>query len=743
MPAMKPRKLGRRTFLETVVVTAGAASVAPSLLGCEGPGAPSDPYATFPQSVASGDPRAGSIVLWTRAVPGAGATAADATVRLELATDEAFTSLVALSASELVAFAANDHCLRVKVEGLDAGTRYYYRFEHAGVRSRTGRFRTAAAPDADVPVRFAILSCQDFVGRYYDSLLALLADDADDLDFVVHLGDYVYETTGDPSFMSASEDRRVVFSDVEGAIALTEDGRTFYAARSLSNYRELYQTYRSDRVLQQVHERFPFVVVWDDHEFSDDSWQDVATYSAGRRDERDADRRRNAERAFLEHQPIARDLDAAGGALSPDRVFPENRIYRDFRFGRHVHLAMTDFRSYRPDHAIPEEAWPGAIALHESEVRTVLATRESEGRLPDGETAEGAFDAAGYVPYVDLSDAAYADHRSAARTVLAALYEASEVEAARAGTLADAATSGAADVAVLNALIEDHRAMLPPALAGVAPIDATDPTLERGISYYLLGKRSLVGSIGARYLVVASHYDVLAEHRDGVMREDVYGATQRDWLSAAIAEHADATWMVLGSSVSFAPLLLDVRTFASRLPPGFPAEVFYLNVDHWDGFPREKERVLAMLRARDALVVSGDIHAAYVTDHGADASGHRAVEVTCPGVSSSSFRGLLYGSAQQLESLRDNPTVEAVLNALDYLLQTARPALVHAQSDVNGLAILTADATSLTIDLRQLASDVVFTDHTADPAGLEPLWMRARYRVARTAAGNGPIEPVT
>ena len=221
------RRLPRRRFLQTVVVTAGAASLGRSLVACDDGGG-GDPSLAFPQSIASGDPRADSIVLWTR-VQAEG----DATVRLEVATDEGFASPVALSEDMLSAPADHDHCVRVKVAGLAAGTTYHYRFTHEGTRSRTGRFRTAPEAGADVPVRFALVSCQDYVGRYYNSLLKLLEPEQDDLAFVVHLGDYVYETTGDPSFMMASADRAVSFEDTAGAIALEEDGETFYAARSL------------------------------------------------------------------------------------------------------------------------------------------------------------------------------------------------------------------------------------------------------------------------------------------------------------------------------------------------------------------------------------------------------------------------------------------------------------------------------------------------------------------------------
>jgi len=168
-------KRSRREFLRTVVVSAGAASMGSSVLVACGDDTPARPTAeVFPQSVASGDPRADSIVLWTRAVPEDETT--DAMVTLEVGTDAELTSLLTLDVSALSARADHDHCVRVKVTGLSAGTTYWYRFVSEGTPTNTGRFRTAAAADADVPVRFALLSCQDRVGRYYNTLLRLLDD---------------------------------------------------------------------------------------------------------------------------------------------------------------------------------------------------------------------------------------------------------------------------------------------------------------------------------------------------------------------------------------------------------------------------------------------------------------------------------------------------------------------------------------------------------------------------------------
>ena len=171
------KHLNRRDFLRTVVISAGAASLGPSILSACGSSRPTADV--FPQSVASGDPRDTSIVLWTRAVP---ETDGDATVKLELSTDPDFGSGFDLGGlGTLTASPAHDHCVRVKVTGLSPGTNYFYRFVHEGTRSRTGRFRTAERADANIPVRFAVLSCQDYVGRYYNTLLRLLDGEHDDL----------------------------------------------------------------------------------------------------------------------------------------------------------------------------------------------------------------------------------------------------------------------------------------------------------------------------------------------------------------------------------------------------------------------------------------------------------------------------------------------------------------------------------------------------------------------------------
>jgi alkaline phosphatase D len=308
--------------------------------------------ARFPQGLASGDPRPDRVVLWTRVEPRDLGKAAHDPVELGyvIAKDEALHEVVARGT--LVASPDGDHAVRLVPVGLEPATRYYYRFEAQGVTTQVGRTKTAPAEGADVPVTFAFAACQDFVGRYYHAWRALL-DEGDDLDFVLFLGDYVYETINDPSFQTVSKDRAVVLPD--GMDISDKQDRSTLAAGTLADYRALYKTYRSDAFLKEVHRRFPFITIWDDHEFANDCWQDHSTYFAEKdpvtgqfTDEKNTARRQAATRAWFEYQPVAVPFDA-------NQPFPSDITeYRSLRYGKHVELFLTDERLYRDDHVIPE-----------------------------------------------------------------------------------------------------------------------------------------------------------------------------------------------------------------------------------------------------------------------------------------------------------------------------------------------------------------------------------------------------
>lgn len=308
----------------------------------------------FPQGVASGDPRPDRVVLWTRAEPAAAGVAASADIPLEyvIARDPELTQI--LARGTLTALASADHTVRLVPTGLPAGATLHYRFElPGGTTTQVGRSRTAPDPTADVPVKFVMAACQDFIGRYWHSWRAFLEEKVD-VDFVLYLGDYIYESVNDARFQSTTPDRAIALPD--GIDTSKKQDKSRIAASTLADYRTLYKAYRKDELLREVHRLYPFIITWDDHEYADDCWQDHSTSFDGATnpltgkddDEKNTPRRTAANRAFFEYQP----LDVV---YKPKLTFPfDISIYRQLSWGRHVDLFMTDQRQYRADHLVPE-----------------------------------------------------------------------------------------------------------------------------------------------------------------------------------------------------------------------------------------------------------------------------------------------------------------------------------------------------------------------------------------------------
>jgi len=129
-------------------------------------------------------------------------------------------------------------------------------------------------------------------------------------------------------------------------------------------------------MLQLVHELYPMIVMWDDHEYADDAWGDVATYFSGRVNEKNTARKRNAERAYFEYLPIEYGLDATGQlAITDSMLYPNVKIYRDFRWGANLHLVLTDARSFRPDHTVPRTRSPARWCSTRRRSRPLSAPR--------------------------------------------------------------------------------------------------------------------------------------------------------------------------------------------------------------------------------------------------------------------------------------------------------------------------------------------------------------------------------
>jgi alkaline phosphatase D len=687
----------RRDFLRAVVVVATPGS----LVGCgdgdplgvapdvpNGPGG--SPY--FPQSVASGDPRPNSVVLWTR-VEDESAAGADLPVVLELSIDEAFAELVPLaggSSLALTARAGSDGALKVRVENLDPGQTYFYRFTYVRgeerFASRTGRTRTAPHPDADVPVRFAVVSCQDFDGKYFHLLRHAASQE---LDLVVHLGDYVYETAS----VGASSSRAVRFRDPDGALALGEGS---FAARSLDNYRDLYKTYRSDPDLQRLHELAPFVLVPDDHEFSNDCHGATATYTDGRENEEDLARRRNADQAWFEFMPFDDTVDPTR-PLHVEDPFPDDlRIYRAFVFGRHVELVMTDLRRYRPDHLVPEGAFPGSVFLSQAELEA------QEGAVPDDAAA-----------YVDVD----ADEHAALKATLVGLAGEQGFDGAR--------VSGLVSVPWINGVFTT---------AGeVAPLDESDDSFDRGYAVHQLLKTAEFSALGARYLVAEAPFRALAAQKlaasDGAS-EAIMGTRQRSWFLDTM-KASTRTWKVWGNEYTLMQRVVDLRGLALA-PPEFRHRVV-LTAEDWDGAPNERDALLRELAELDNVVAfTGDLHALFAaTPYPRDDASKRLVEFVCGSISSTTW---LTGIQEVIASGEGFPPEAALLAGLvGPLLQSPdtrpNPHIGWLDLQKNGYAMVTASADELAVDLWTMSDGHTRTPPAQLAAELERLVVPVRFRV--------------
>jgi alkaline phosphatase D len=337
--------MDRRRFIRSAMYFT-VASATLGLTACGGsdstPLAAKDTF-QFPLGVASGDPKDTSVVFWTRCT--GSAVHSSIPVRLDISTTAGFESV--LTSVELTASAQYDFTVRAKVTSLSPATRYYYRFVSGRDVSVVGTTKTAPAPTATpVQMKFAWLTCQDWSINHW-AAMDLIA--TEELDFMVHLGDYIYETVG-ATFQTGMAEPAHTRITLPNGLPQGGGGTGIYA-NSLEDYRTLYRTYRSDTRLQELHKKFPMIAIWDDHEFSDDCWQDHQTYTNANVQE--TSRRRNANQAWAEYMPV--DFGDVSFNLA-NAAYDNIRIYRDFKFGTLMHLVMTDQRLYRDDHTISEQA---------------------------------------------------------------------------------------------------------------------------------------------------------------------------------------------------------------------------------------------------------------------------------------------------------------------------------------------------------------------------------------------------
>lgn len=261
--------------------------------------------APFYHGVASGDPASDRVIIWTRLTPD---DSGEKQISWRMALDTNLLNIVASGTT--VTDEMKDYTVQVDVTGLQANTWYYYEFQHEGQRSLIGRTKTAPAGSVN-QVRMAVVSCADYQNGLYNAYREIV--NRNDVDVVIHLGDYIYEYGASSSL-----------------------GRDHVPANeiiSLDDYRTRYSHYRLDPDLRLLHQQFPFICVWDDHESANNSWFGGAQNHTPGTEGDWFERKANAIRAHEEWLPIRK----------PDINDPL-RIYRKISYGSLLDLFMLDTR---------------------------------------------------------------------------------------------------------------------------------------------------------------------------------------------------------------------------------------------------------------------------------------------------------------------------------------------------------------------------------------------------------------
>jgi alkaline phosphatase D len=324
----------------------------------------------YAEGVCSGDPQADSVLLWTRrAFQGA----ATGPLHVEVAEDEAFEHVVA-TATTKVSPAADWTC-RVMVTGLKPAKVYWYRFaDDEGLGSRVGRTITAPAANDDRPIRFAFVSCQNANQGAQNAYRRMMFEDkraapGEQLQFVLHLGDFIYELVWYPEDRpQGMYDRRL--RDIV-RYAHGEKISDFHIPTDVDDYRAVYRAYLHDPDLQDARAYFPFVDMWDNHEFSWLGWQSVQIFQGKSRPAQTF--KVAANQAWFEYhparvrQPHSRSherfeaprvkntpitkYDDHGLGEDPDNLAAIGSLigYRTLRWGRNVDLVITDQHSFRSE----------------------------------------------------------------------------------------------------------------------------------------------------------------------------------------------------------------------------------------------------------------------------------------------------------------------------------------------------------------------------------------------------------
>lgn len=275
--------------------------------------------APFFHGVASGDPMADKVMLWTKVTPPTGNTT-PIDVYWQIATDTAFANIVNFGKTK--ATDSTDYTVKIDVCGLQPGTYYYYVFKALGQNSITGRTKTAPIGSLSA-AKFGVVSCSSYEHGFFNAYESL--SKRDDLDAILHLGDYIYEYETEGYSSSTAINQGRVYEPAHEII-------------SLSDYRIRHSHYKLDDQLQMLHQIHPFVVTWDDHETANNSYKDGAeNHSPGSEGPWNV-RKVSGAQAYEEYLPIR----------NPDPT-DNLKIWRKLRYGNLLDLVVLDSRLWARD----------------------------------------------------------------------------------------------------------------------------------------------------------------------------------------------------------------------------------------------------------------------------------------------------------------------------------------------------------------------------------------------------------
>ena len=363
--AQNRRQFLRRTSAASVAAVVGLSGQSSTAMTDEGE-FETDPFSL---GVASGDPLPTSVILWTRLAPepltaGGGMPAEPVDVDWTIAADEEMETVV--GSGTATADPEHAHTVHVEAAGLDPGTEYYYQFEAGGATSTVGRTKTApASGTTPEEFEFAFVSCQSWPSGFYTAHRYMAEDE---LDLIIHLGDYIYE--GGIGANGGERDTSV-----------PQAFRT--ETESLERYRLQYALYKSDPDLRAAHASAPWLITRDDHEV-DNNWAGDVPQDPGKQEtEAFLERRAAAFKAYYEHMPFRPAQKPMG---------PDQKLYRNYAFGDLLEFNVLDTRLYRSNQVCGDSEFAVGCTERLREDRTMLGDAQEEWLIDNLERSEVTWD---------------------------------------------------------------------------------------------------------------------------------------------------------------------------------------------------------------------------------------------------------------------------------------------------------------------------------------------------------------